>query len=375
MNEYFYELIRVSIGNQNSLSHQPSQKEWDDLYKIAQKQSLVGICFVGIQKLRQTTNVDTLSQQTYMQWLAFAARIQQRNELLDCKCKIIQEYLINENIKFCILKGQGVARYYNDKLINLRQPGDIDLWFDGDFESILSYLCKKGNIEDINEIHAHWPFGDNVDVEVHFTPSFLSNRIANRRLQKWFHSQKKQQFSNMNDIGIHVPTDDFNQVFLLLHIYRHLFGEGIGLRQIMDLYFAYKQKTDSIENLLISLGLQKFDKALNWVMWHIFENEDPLSKKFSSLNTNEDAGRFVLAEMEQMGNFGKYDERYKLNRKTPHFYRFIQMVVYKMRFAKFFPLEVAWQPIDIIRRFVNYRFMKHKITKIRKDVTYCCRQS
>lgn len=31
-----------------------------------------------------------------------------------------------------------------------------------------------------------------------------------------------------------VPSDEMNRVFLLLHMYRHVFSEGIGLRQMMD---------------------------------------------------------------------------------------------------------------------------------------------
>lgn len=47
----FFELLRVAIGTQESLSHVPSVREWEELYHIAQKQALIGICFAGLQKL------------------------------------------------------------------------------------------------------------------------------------------------------------------------------------------------------------------------------------------------------------------------------------------------------------------------------------
>lgn len=47
----FFELIRVEIGTQDSLSHILTGKEWQILYDIAKKQSLVGICFAGVQRL------------------------------------------------------------------------------------------------------------------------------------------------------------------------------------------------------------------------------------------------------------------------------------------------------------------------------------
>ena len=49
--ELFFELIRVAIGNQNVLSFAPSSDDWRDLYALAKKQSLVGICFAAFNDL------------------------------------------------------------------------------------------------------------------------------------------------------------------------------------------------------------------------------------------------------------------------------------------------------------------------------------
>lgn len=46
LNEIFFELIRVAIGTQDSLSRVPSAKAWKGLYDMAKKQSLVGVCLV-----------------------------------------------------------------------------------------------------------------------------------------------------------------------------------------------------------------------------------------------------------------------------------------------------------------------------------------
>lgn len=51
MNEIFFELIRVAIGTQDGLSQLPMAPEWDKLYKMADKQSLLGVCFAGVQQL------------------------------------------------------------------------------------------------------------------------------------------------------------------------------------------------------------------------------------------------------------------------------------------------------------------------------------
>ena len=46
-----FELIQVALGQRESLSHVPTQEEWDRLFAEAQKQSVVGIAYEGVQKL------------------------------------------------------------------------------------------------------------------------------------------------------------------------------------------------------------------------------------------------------------------------------------------------------------------------------------
>ena len=52
-NKLFFELTRVSIGMQERLSHTPTEKEWKDMYAMAEKQALIGACFAGLQMLQK----------------------------------------------------------------------------------------------------------------------------------------------------------------------------------------------------------------------------------------------------------------------------------------------------------------------------------
>ena len=51
IDKIFQELVKVSIGDLVCLSHTPSADEWGELYSLAKKQSLVGVCFAGVQRL------------------------------------------------------------------------------------------------------------------------------------------------------------------------------------------------------------------------------------------------------------------------------------------------------------------------------------
>lgn len=59
----------------------------------------------------------------------------------------------------------------------------------------------------------------------------------------------------------------------LLHVYSHYVYEGVGLRQVMDLFFAQKacaQGRDKVLGLFKSLGLMRFVAATQWVLSEVF---------------------------------------------------------------------------------------------------------
>lgn len=80
INKLFFELIRVALCNADSLSHKPSDKEWKLLYDMAKKQSLVGICFAAVQRLPEDMRPPEM---LYLTWMGMAAKIQQRNQVVD----------------------------------------------------------------------------------------------------------------------------------------------------------------------------------------------------------------------------------------------------------------------------------------------------
>ena len=93
MNLYslFFELIRVSVGTQAKLSRIPSRIEWQELYKMAKKQSVIGICFAGLQKLRADSDLGfskiNISKALYFDWMGNAFTIQQKNEMVNRDCR------------------------------------------------------------------------------------------------------------------------------------------------------------------------------------------------------------------------------------------------------------------------------------------------
>lgn len=52
----FVEFLQVALGNLKTLPCVPSKQDWHHLFAMAQKQTLIGVCFKGIQRLPLGTN-------------------------------------------------------------------------------------------------------------------------------------------------------------------------------------------------------------------------------------------------------------------------------------------------------------------------------
>ena len=154
------------------------------------------------------------------------------------------------------------------------------------------------------------------------------------------------------------PTLAFNRVYILVHIYRHLFHEGIGLRQLLDYYFVLQQgfteeeRTETMRTLR-SLRMQRFTEAVMWVLQEVFA----MDERYLLTTPNEEEGRFLLSEIMMAGNFGHYDERIKRSEKVTEWDLFRRRVGRNMRFVRSYPSEVLWAPLFKLWhagfRFVN----------------------
>lgn len=317
MHNLFFELIRFSIGTQSSLSRMPSAKEWEQLYAMAQKQSLIGICFAGVKKLCnfEEEYYAGMNEMLYLTWMGMAAKIQQRNETVNKQCAELQARLSADGFRSCILKGQGVGQLYAEHLHGLRQSGDIDLWVDAPMERTVEYVMGIAPTRDVNFQHVHFNVLEDTEVELHMVPVSRYNPRKNRILGRYFDKEIDRQCENRQMVGgyeMSVPTADFQLVHQLLHVYSHYVYEGVGLRQLMDLYFAQWACMDGEQRkevlaLLKKIGMMKYVAGTQWVLRTVFGDGDCLL-----CEPDEKEGEQMLAEVLEGGNFGHYSEKNKV---------------------------------------------------------------
>lgn len=343
----FFDFLRFCIGSAKEIPGSLKEVDWQEIYAIAQKQALLGVLFHGIQRLPKELAPE---QKLLMLWMVMAEMIRKQNiRLFQDSVKVCKNFE-NKGFANCILKGQGNALLYPD--LYMRTPGDIDIYLSGGRRKIMKYVDQVCPNQVMRYHHVDFPVIKTA-IEVHFTPSYMFCPIHNSRMQKWFKEVMDLQCSNVVTLPdgygeITVPTTSFNVIYILSHLYRHVFTEGIGLRQLIDYYFVLvKSEEGRVKNLsalqreLKYLGLWKFAGAVMYVLHEALGV--PEAKMIAPIDVNE--GRFLLAEIMQGGNFGQYDTRLGSKENEGKLHRYLRMSLRNLRFVKHYPTEALSEPL------------------------------
>ena len=347
----FYELIQVALGNKDRLSETPSETEWCKLYDIAQEQAVAGLAFIALDKLSmhgQKPPLDLL-----FEWIGLSEQIKQRNAIMNIRCEELQQRLTEEGFRSSILKGQGVAKYYDKGLCSLRQPGDIDVFIDCGRKKAIE-IAKEwlGEPVDWDYKHLHLRLWDDVEIEMHYRVEVLLNLVKNVRLQKWFKAHEDDIFENQD--GMVTPTVEFNVFYILLHIYRHFLFEGVGLRQFMDYYFVLKKYNEPpnynsdlnrsciANDAIKEFGMERFACGVMWVLGEVFA----MNPNMMICEPSEKEGRFILHKIMDGGNFGHYDPQ--INHKGGGMAYVTNVIRHNFHIFTHYPSDTIWAPVWLV---------------------------
>lgn len=366
----FFHLLRLGIGATDSIPH-INGDEWREIYEIANKQSLLGVVFDGVQKMSDAVKEKGESVEMgvdlLLTWMGKCKQIEKRNVQLNAAVGKVSGWFQKKGFRSCILKGQGNALMYPNPVH--RTPGDIDIWVSGKPSEVIRFVHNVAPHEKASYHHIDFPAINGIPVEVHYRPCYLQNPLHNHRLQRWFRQCADEQFSHVVPIDggkVAVPTASFNAVYQLVHIYNHLFQEGIGLRQIVDYYFVVsmlsvncemlnckqdnsqisQHLTLNIQHSLKHLGLWKFAGAV----MHVLHEVLGLSEEKMIAPIDEKRGKLLLNEILQGGNFGQYDTRYRFCKGALG--HNLQRLFRDFRMVRYYPAEALCEPIFRIWHFL-----------------------
>ena len=357
----FIDFISISINQKSKHEIDTHFELWGDLYRLSKKQSIVGIVYNSLLKAKRLgCNISPI---LFTQWYGLYESLKKRNEIVDEDCRWITQYFEEKGFNSCILKGQGLYHLYQKTDAQLvRTAGDVDIWLmpkgiigENKSNRENKYSLSKRRIEifrfcnsiipNCHTIYHHLDFPiEGKNVEVHFTPSWMFCPWHNNRLQKFF----EREWSNrvLTEKGFYVPSTDFNLVYILIHIYRHIFDEGVGLRQLLDYYFVLKNSTEEQRlkayAFLQTIGMNRLTKGVMWIMQEAFAMES----SYLLCAPDKRIGKKILTEVMIGGNFGHSDERYKhKNNSITNNVGVENLLLHiqrNIKYLRYFPSEVVW---------------------------------
>ena len=302
---------------------------------------MIGILYSGVEQLPQ----DQMPNKHLLRsWAAHAQAIENLNEKMDARSLQSLKGLAKNGLQATLLKGQGLARLYGP-LASKRHSGDIDVFVDG---GVLNALQKvRPVLGDWGYKHAELKIWKNTEVELHYRVEFICSILKNNRLQKWFAAHNEELFHHDGEWV--TPTLEMNLFYILLHIYRHFFYQGIGMRQIIDYYFILRQLKLSdnpqlsvfntklpVKEAVKSFGMEHFADGLMWAMGEALA----MPRDWMPWTPDEQEGRFILSQIMTDGNFC-HDNHKRLK-------KWIRTTRHNIHLLRHYPIEVLSTPLWMV---------------------------
>lgn len=349
--EVLFQLLRVALHPERREEVAwTAVPDWEAVYRLATAQGVAAIAWDGILRLRaegQLPPMYDLPRTLKLQWAMQVDKIMKRNRKTDYAVEKVFGALRRDGYRALLLKGQGIARLY--PFPESRMPGDIDVWLEGNRNQIIDYVRRERPICRPVYHHVDAVIDGVESVEVHFFPTWMYNYTTNRRLQQLFAEVANEQFApvkslRFGDENVAVPTTTFNSIYVLIHLYRHLFDEGIGLRQLLDYYYVLQNRSEldlsAFSYWVKRLYLTRFAGAVTYVIHQWFGA--PIHEL--PIEPNQKLGEQLMKEILVSGNFGKFGLRQVLRHQSSRVMRAWIKLHRSMSFVRAYPSEVLAAP-------------------------------
>ena len=273
--------------------------DWGDFYHFCLRQGIAGIVFEGLERSGLQ-----VTQKVLFEWIGTVEHIKKSNRVIDKRCHQISRFWEQQGYRSCILKGQANAMMYPRP--ELRSPGDIDIWVWKEDDERVAEIIRIAQREAPNGHyslhHVTMPVFSDTSVEVHYRPVFLDNWWKDKRLQCYVDQVRKEQFNHQITLSdgktaICRLTDDFNAVFLLLHMWHHLLSTRNNFKQLIDYYYLLKRGVSDVQRsqigrLFNELGVLKYAQGIMWVEHNILG----LEEQYLLVKPDEKIGQLLLNE-------------------------------------------------------------------------------
>ena len=284
---FFFLLSAGLWGNGNPDIRIDGTTDWQEVYRLATEQSVLGLVLAGIEAVQgswlKVNGSPLVPQMLLLQWIGEVQMLEQRNkEMNDFVAKLIEK-LRKHDVYAILVKGQGVAQCYEKPL--WRACGDVDLLLSDDnydkAKSLLMPLASSVEEEYVQEKHLGMTI-DGFVVELHGTLHVGLSAGVEKGLDEIkraiFYEGKVRSVAldvndNLNDNGttksfksvqVFLPAENEDVVYVFAHMLQHFYKEGLGLRQVCDwcrLLYTYRE---SLNHGLLESRIKRAGLVSEW---------------------------------------------------------------------------------------------------------------
>ncbi|MBQ7531587.1 MAG: nucleotidyltransferase family protein [Paludibacteraceae bacterium] len=270
-------LLRLALGGELGTPGLMAPDEWREVYRLAQRHAVIGMAWDGVERLQAEASelLRSMPSDLMGKWFADVQTIAAANSRMAKQTVQVQALLQAGGFDSQVLKGASLAAYYPNPAH--RQAADIDLWvlpkqtgmpasLSTHRKALIACLQQQYDIRIDGIVYHHIETTiDGTDVELHVTPTWLCHPVHNSRLQQLF-AQHRQL------------TPELQELYALLHAFRHIYHDGLALRHVTDYYLVchYNRKAgiQTPEQLYKQLGLTSFARTMNELSAYLFDNQN-----------------------------------------------------------------------------------------------------
>lgn len=325
--QIFFALIKAGLWanteSTESWNHGAAEAlDWEKVYQLAEEQSLVGLVLAGIERLKNINLHLDINQDLLLQWIGEIQILEQQNKSMNGFVAKLIEKLREADVYAILVKGQGIAQYYERPL--WRASGDVDLLLSEEnyqhAKAILIPMATSTETEYTSFKHIAMIIGD-FEVELHGT---LHTRLS-KRVDRVVDEVQADVFYCGNvrswqdgDTQVFLPAVNNDVIFIFTHILHHFYVEGIGLRQFCDwcrFLWIYRGEIDVklLEKRLRSMGLMSEWKAFAAVAIDWLGMPAEAMPLYSSDRKWSKKAEYVVSFVLECGNFGHNREKVVAN--------------------------------------------------------------
>lgn len=327
----FFELLRAGLWGQAPeavLFEQLRPEDWKQILGMAQKQAVLGLVYAGVARLPKSLMP---GQQAVLRLYGLAEQIRKKNREIAVVTQEVCGWFETAGLEPIVLKGQAVGTYYTEP--DLRQPGDLDLFFHRDYDRVVPIVEAKGIKVELDEHHDKFYYLG-ILVELHRRPFHLMQPAGEMDFSPECDQEKGFPHRVLNLKA--------NAVLLLLHPAVHFMEAGLGLRQLCDWAvwihrYAGQSALDEAWLFVQAQGIGRFACEFTVLAERYLGVEREMVKVWT-MDFRPMLSQRMLHEILEQGNFGSW--------KIPKSGDWMGMIAYgvkKMNYAfRVYPFCPVW---------------------------------